>query len=180
MRLIGLTGRRGVGKSTVALILMDCGFVRAHSFGPGKAAAEAYFRHLGADPEVAYRMANVDLKDTPSPLLPGHATPRLFMEQLGKFMGSTLGPEWTLGSELTKVEREYPNNGIVVESVVYEASVIRARGGSIYRVVRNVDGPAGLNTDEAQAAIEVDGVIENNGSIEDLREKALSLNRLSA
>jgi hypothetical protein len=111
----------------------------------------------------------------PCPLLPGNQTPRYFMERFGKFMGTTLGAEWTLGAELDVALRQVPWKPIVVESVVYEAPLLKARGGKLYRVERDVAGPAGLETDAAQAALEVDGTIINNGSLAELRKAVEAL-----
>lgn len=176
MRLIGFTGRRGVGKSEAAAALADKDMVRAHAFGPGKAMCVAYFRYCGADEDTANRMVHGDLKDVPSPLLPGNRTPRYFMERLGAFMGQGLGPEWTLGVELAKVERERPGADVVVESVVYEEPVVRAAGGKIARITRpHHKGPEGEKTDEAEAKIVPDLTIVNDGSLEDLKRKVLLL-----
>lgn len=171
--VIGLTGRRGVGKSTAAAYLADAlGFARAHSFDGGKAAAAAYFRHLGAGEAQAHAMAHGHLRDVTSPLLPHGSTPRFFLERFGKFMGATLGPEWTLGAEIERIWRSDPTRAVVVESVVYEAAVIRAVGGTILRIERpGHEGPAGIETDAAQAGIVVDATIVNDGDLEKLRSE---------
>lgn len=143
------------------------GYVSAHPFNGGKAASMAYFRHCGASEETAWRMAHEDLKDQPSDFLPGRATPRYWMERFGNFMGETMGAEWTLGVELARLA-EAGAERVVVESVVYEWKVLKSHGGKIYRVVRDVEGPEGIMSDEAQASIPVDGTIDNNGSLGDL------------
>lgn len=172
-QIIGFTGLRGVGKTEAADVLVKAGYERLHGFGPGKVAAKAYFEACGVDPLTAHRMSYSDLKDQPSAFLPGNATPRYFLERLGKFMGSELGPQWTLGRELEK----HRGKNIVVESVVYEADLfLRSYGGKIYRIERpGVEGPKGIHTDEAQAAIQVDGTIINNGSLADLETKVHAL-----
>lgn len=164
--VIGLTGKRGVGKSAAADHLVEVyGFDRAHAFAGGKAATLAYFRHLGAPADVARRMAHGDLRDQPSPFLPGNQTPRFFMEKFGRFMGVTLGPDWTLGAELIR-HRNAGTRPLVVESVVYEAPVIRAAGGVIVRIVRpGHAGPTGDETDPVQASINVDTTIVNDGDL---------------
>lgn len=165
--LIGLTGLRGVGKTTAAAhLVLRYGFVRAHPLDGGKIAAEAYFRHLGARIDEAERMVLGDLRDVPSPLLPGRATPRYFLERFGAFMGVTLGPDWTLGAELARLRAREPWRPIVVESVVYEAGVIRDAGGIIVRIERpGHAGPAGIETDAAQAEIAADATIVNAGDV---------------
>lgn len=174
--LIAFTGRRGVGKSEAAAALESAGFVRAHAFGGGKAATEAYFRHIGATAEQAREMVNGSLKDVPSPLLPKCHTPRYFMERFGHFLGVSLGADWTLGAELTRLDRDYPGRSVVIESVAYEQAVIRAAGGKIIRIARpGHKGPEGVRTDEAVARIEVDMTIVNDGTVDDLKRKVLLL-----
>jgi hypothetical protein len=165
--VIGLAGKRHVGKTTAANYLVEClGFARVHPLDGGKVAAVAYFEHLGAPPEIARRMAFGDLRDQPSPYLPDNALPRLFLEKFGRFMGVTMGSAWTLGKEMERVWRVAPLQPLVVESVVYEPAAIRAVGGKIVRIVRpDHDGPAGVESDSVQAAIEVDAEIVNDGDI---------------
>lgn len=169
--LIGLTGKRGVGKSTAAGHLVDVyGFTRAHPLAGGKEAAASYFRHLGAGMIDADRMVHGAQRDQPSPLLPGNATPRYFLERFGRFMGDTLGPDWTIGAEIARHRRVNPACPLVVESVVYEAAVIRAHGGVIVRIERpGHAGPEGIESDAAQATIEADATIVNSGDLAQLR-----------
>lgn len=167
--IIGLTGKRGVGKSTVADILEEKCFVRAHAFDGGKAATFGYFVHLGMPIPMAEESVYGSLRDVPNEYLPGNATPRFFMEHFGKFMGTVLGPDWTLGAELDRIAREFPERDIAVESVVYEADTLRSRGGKIIRVTRpGHEGVSGMMTDAAQAEIHADADIVNNGAVDDL------------
>lgn len=168
--VIGLTGKRHVGKSTAADHLVEAfGFAHAHPLEGGKVAAAAYFEHLGASPDEARRMVYGDLRDQPSPYLPANALPRMFLEKFGHFMGVDMGSDWTLGAELARTWRANPGRPVVVESIVYEAPAIRAAGGVIIRIVRpGHDGPAGIRTDSAQAALDVDATIVNDGDLSKL------------
>lgn len=165
--ILGLTGSRGVGKSRLCDALVEGhGFTRMHPFDGGKAACEAYFRHLGATAEEASRMVRGDLKDASSPFLPmgpdgqRHA-PRYFMERFGAFMGVTLGSEWTLEAEVARLIGAGVTR-IVSESIVFEADDFRRLGGVIVEVVRT-GGPMieGIETDRAVRRISPDAVFHN-------------------
>ena len=129
--IIGLTGRRGVGKSTIVNHLVEHrGFVSAHSFNPGKAACRGYFEHLGAHAETAREMTDGALRNMPASILPmdpatpgKHHTPRDFMEKMGRFMAQDLGLDWTIGREIERLRESRPHS-IVIDSVAYEASFI--------------------------------------------------------
>lgn len=168
--IIGLSGKRGVGKSAVSDILVrDHGFTRIHPFGGGKVASKGYFMHLGASPDEAERMVNGDLKDVPSPFLPDHAAPRYFMERFGKFMGTTLGPAWTIGQEVRLALEKDPDANLLVDSVVYEADVIRASGGIVVKIFRPTSTIVGIESDQAIDALMPDLVFDNTGGrLEDL------------
>lgn len=169
--MIGLTGSRNVGKSTVANMLVESfGFRRIHAFDGGKAATLAYFIHLGATSVEANEMVYGSMKDVPSDILPGRASPRYFMEKLGKFFGVTLGPDWTLGAEIERHRRTDPFARLIAESLVYEADMFRAAGGIIVRVDRPGHvGPVGCESDAFQAGIVEDIRLVNDGDLGLLR-----------
>lgn len=160
--MIGLTGKRNVGKSTFANVLEEeFGWNKVHAFESGKIAAEAYFRsilrHLSDGDDVARRMVWGDLKDKPSPHLPGSAEPRYYLERVGHFHGDDLGTEWTLALELRAAIAMHPHAPIVVESVVYESPWFREQGGKVVRLVRpGFDGPVGVKSDAVQAELAAD------------------------
>ncbi|NZD50573.1 hypothetical protein [Rhizobium leguminosarum] len=174
--LIGITGKRNVGKSTVAgLLEQRYGFARAHAFDGGKEAALHYFAHIVGDIVYADRMVYGDLKDVSSPYLPGNAAPRFFLEKFGQFMGVEMGVEWTLAMEVARIRRETPNAPIVVESLVYEAPWFKAHGGFVLRLVRpDFEGPAGVESDKVQAGIAADETISAL-SVDELEDKTIRL-----
>lgn len=171
--MIGLTGLRNVGKSTVAEMMeRDYGFIRCHAFEAGKEAAVTWFAEITGDMDAAIRMVHGDLKDRPSSYLPGGVAPRYFLERFGHFMGVDLGVEWTLALELARAARLGRGAPIVVESVVYEAGWFKRRGGVVLRLVRpGHEGPVGVSSDAAQAAVDADVTIAAT-SVAELLDKA--------
>lgn len=170
--LLGITGMRNVGKSTVANYLRDNhGFKTVHPFEGGKAAAEAFFRHVTGSAIMAHDMANGHLKDKPSEYLPNNASPRFYLESTGKHAGQVLGVDWTLALEVERAQRMHPGKPLVVESLVYEVDWFREQGGIILRLERpDFDGPVGISSDERQARIEEDHLISAT-SVGELIEK---------
>jgi hypothetical protein len=174
--LVGITGKRNVGKSTTAdLLVSRLGYVKAHAFDGGKEAGYAYLRHVTGDYHLAHRMTWGDLKDVPCDLLPGGVSPRYFYERFGQFMGVDMGVEWTLGMEIARLRREHPGKPIVVESLVYEAGWFRRQGGRILRLVRpDHEGPAGIESDAVQATILADAAVSAT-SVAELQERVLEV-----
>lgn len=174
--MIGITGKRNVGKSTVATLLEErYGFARAHAFDGGKEAARAFFEHITGDPETADRMVYDDLKDKPSPHLPGNVAPRYFLEKFGHFMGVDMGVEWTLAMEIGRLRRISPRAPIVVESLVYEAPWFVRQGGFVLRLERpDHEGPAGVKSDSVQAGIAADYLIRAS-SVDQLESETIKM-----
>ncbi len=174
--MIGITGKRNVGKSTVATLLEEkYGFTRVHAFDGGKVATLAYFEYITKNKEIAYRMVYGDLKDVPSPYLPNNVAPRYFLERFGQFMGVDMGIDWTLAMEVGIVRDYNPSARIVVESLVYEAPWFKREGGFVLRLERpDFIGPAGVASDAVQAEIVADATISAI-SVHELIEKADTL-----
>jgi hypothetical protein len=163
--IVGLTGYRCVGKSTIADLLVErFGFTKLHAFSPGKVMLMAYYQYLGIDTETSYRLLYGDLKDVPHPLIPGDGLSRTVMEKLGYNMGVNMGPEYTLGAALAHSRMVNPEAKFVVESVVYEAPMLLDAGAMLVRVMRpQASGKvAGQHTDEAVASIRTHYVLDNS------------------
>lgn len=163
--IIGLAGFRRTGKSEIAKYLKEHhGFRSVHPFGIWKVGIEAMLREIGASEQEAHDMVHGHLKDTSSPLLPDDNACRFLMEKLGRYAGVELGSEWTIGLALKKESMKNPGARLVVESVVYEETVLRGFGAHIMRVDRPGRNGDGLDTDKATMKIVPDSVFINDGN----------------
>jgi len=96
-RLLGLHGKAGAGKSTIARELCAEGVAALlHFASPIKACGRA----VGLS-EV---QVNGDLKDTPCELLAG-ATPRHFLQGIGEYLRATYGARVVAGWTMVHAER---------------------------------------------------------------------------
>ncbi len=172
-RLIGLAGLAGSGKSTAAKCLVEqYRFERYRMAGPLKAMARSF--------GLTAQQIDGDQKEVPIEWLDG-VTPRHIMQTLGTEWGRNLIHRdlWTriaernikVHLEAPKSDGIFPGSDVVIDDIRFENEVemIHRLGGKVYRIVGR---PPSLFTvaqhiSEAQA-FDVDGTIENNGSIEDL------------
>lgn len=173
MRLIGLTGPKGSGKSTVAEILNAHGFETYALADPIKRGLKAMFNLWS--PHV-----DGGRKETPIEHL-GGLTPRYLMQ--------TLGTEWGRNTVATDIwirmaKRKFEFfshirvDAVVVPDVRFdnEANWIREEGGVIWHIYRDASGAG--DTHESEAGVTVkpgDAAIQNNGSIEHLEETVAEL-----
>ena len=87
MRVIGITGKRLSGKSTVARYLQEhYDFTRIRFADPLKAMMYEHLRFFRISEDVIERMMEGDLKETPAAILSGQ-TPRHCMQHLGTKWG---------------------------------------------------------------------------------------------
>lgn len=184
--MLGFTGKRLSGKSSCAdwVTTNYPGWTDVHAFNPGKAMCVAYYRHLGCSKTLADQLVYGVHKDTPfkelyltikgtvynlADVIPGPNS-RYFMEKLGKHVGTNMGEgyesEFTLMAELGRVKRLFPEQNIILQSIVYEADKFRALGGTIVKVIRpgQPDDGKGIETDKFVESLEADYDLINDGT----------------
>ena len=163
-KIIALAGYRSTGKSKISDFLCEKrGFKSVHPFGVWKIGLKAMYEAIGIPPGEAEEMVYGSLKDTPHKELPNGHDSRFLMEKLGNFTGTELGPDWTLRLALKEMDRLYPEDDLVIESIVYEADIIRDFGGHIVMVERPGTGDFTLETDRATQFIAPDSRFLNDG-----------------
>lgn len=164
--LIGLTGRKGAGKDTVAAVLFERGFANLKFAGALKAMIAELLRYQGADEATIDRMIEGDLKEVPTDLLAGK-TPRWAMQSLGTewgrdLIGENLWVDATMNKAATLPQ-------VVITDVRFpnECAAVQEAGGRMIRI--NPVG-SGCTTDihESEAHIDrlpVDAAFDNDKSL---------------
>lgn len=176
--LIAMTGGKGSGKDTFAQVLVkEFDFVHTRFADPLKNMLRTLFSEAGLDPED---YIEGPYKEAPLDIL-GGKTPRYAMQ--------TLGTEWRdlidrkLWSRLWQARVELlleQGKPVVVTDCrfIHEAATIRNMGGFILRVERPTNRTDDKHVSETEMdLIEVDEVILNMGSINQLHNKARALAR---
>jgi hypothetical protein len=164
LRIVGLTGLIGSGKTTVALHLVEHhNFTRVRFAGPLKAMMAA----LGLSPEEI----EGDLRAEPCDLL-GGKTPRQAMQTLGTEWGrEMIHPDLWVRAWRKQLDRQY---NVIVDDVRFpnEAAAILGAGGSgtLVRLVRGGGShlSSGARHQSEVQDFPVDFTIQNNGSIDQL------------
>jgi hypothetical protein len=174
--LIGITGRMESGKSSAASALVDRGDFQVVSFAmPLKEmAATLLMSGFGYSRLVVdYHLGN---KNKALPYV--GVTMRHLLQTLGTDWGrNMIGPDLWVRSARERVVNLHKTTHVVVDDVRFEdeAAMIREAGGLVIHLRRERRLDYGLSH-VSEAGISVgakDVVIDNNGSIEDLREAVL-------
>lgn len=171
--IIGLTGRKFHGKDTVAGILVERGYKQLRFADPLKNMLRAFYDTMGLPPwQVEIRIEG-ELKERPCSWLRGK-TPRYAMQ--------TLGTEWGRGlihNDLwieTLKSRSQKHWRVVVSDVRFlnEVNAIKDLGGRVFRVDAGARVPSNEHSNHASETeidnLPVDGVIDNSGSLESLKD----------
>lgn len=160
MRLVGLVGAAGCGKSTVADILTAFGYNRLKFSQPLKDMLKA----LGLTNEHT----EGKLKEVPCDLLSGR-TPRHAMQTLGtEWARDIMDKNFWLNIWLNKTSRM---DKVVAEDCrfVNEADLIHSLGGELWVIKRPGYELSGHSSETEMGGIEGDRTIYNHGNEADLK-----------
>lgn len=137
MKILGITGRAGAGKTTLSTQLADLGWKRTRFSQPIKSMILQLLMYQGVDNNLAWRMLDGDLKETPTRFLSG-CTPRHAMQTLGAEWRDLIHRDLWLDAWKCNI-RNYPNDAkIVVDDLRFkhEEATIRNLGGKIVLIER--------------------------------------------
>lgn len=172
-RLIGLVGYAGTGKDTVRHLLeTEHGFVGLAFADPIRAMLRALFTTNGIDEkyidERDHKEATIEDLLTAQPV-----TYRQMAQTLGTEWGRNLSPDFWLqiAGAFIAEQRRRGERLFVISDVrfINEAQWIKDAGGELWHVHRPGVAAVRPHASEAEIAhIEVDRVIDNSGSLDDL------------
>lgn len=167
MRIIGLTGKAGAGKDTVADYLCERhGFVRYAMASPLK----RMLRCIGVDADTR------ETKELPHPVF--GVSPRRFAQTLGTEWGRQMIRDdiWLLCADIfiqAQIDREpfiKPLDGIVITDIRFdnEAKWLLSRGGLLWEIRRGEAPKVEAHVSEAGLSVFPTRVIQNDGTFAEL------------
>lgn len=164
--LVGLIGRKGAGKDTVAAVLLERGFVNVKFAGGLKAMLAALLSYQGADQATIDRMIEGDLKEVPTDLLAGQ-TPRWAMQTLGDEWGRKLIGQDLWVDAAMKQAGTHPKAVLTDVRYPNECAAVNSAGGRVIRVTAVGAGrPTDTHASEAHIdQMPVDADFENDKSL---------------
>lgn len=185
MRLIGLSGKAGSGKTTVARFLCTAFDWREVSLAdPIRAGLNAM---LGIPVDLMFD------QQRKNEVLPGvQLSARELMQSLGTDWGRSMVDDrvWIrqATASIAAIRRSAPDaRGVVVPDIRFanEAEWIRSMGGQVWHIGdRKMGGSYGMPTAAAEHASEAgitgeaaDGWIDNSGTLDDLYDAVMALHR---
>ena len=181
-RLIGLySSRAQSGKSEVSKTLADLGWWNVKFAAPLKDMVRGLLDSMGFDDETCERMVEGDLKEQ---VVPGFktVTPRHLMQTLGTDWGREAVDAglWTKVAMMKTSRLKSLACNVVIDDLRYpnEYDAIKKAGGLLVRINRP-DAPIPINASPRYEGLldnhDFDVVIENTGTLEQLRERARQL-----
>lgn len=168
--LIGIAGRAGSGKSTMArLIRNNLGQSNTIKFArPLKTATRALLVDVGYSSDEAERAIEGDLKNTVDPRLGGYS-PRDVMKAIGNGVRTELDDAFWV--ELWRARAQMTTCHVIVDDVRYpnEADAIRNLGGRVVMITGRHDPHVSADHVSEQFGFEPDMPFHNVGSIHDMQ-----------
>jgi hypothetical protein len=168
--IIGIAGKKGVGKSTVAERLVNHGFAQVSFATPLKSMACHLLSEVGMTP-AEIRAAELNKEEVMPKVGKSY---RVMLQTLGTEWGRSLNPDlWLLCAE-HRLE-QLSDKHVIFDDVRFdnEASLIRSKGGLIIHLIRKTDMVDGHASEAGVAFHHGDEIVGNNGTVEGLFNRVL-------
>lgn len=182
--VFAFAGRRGSGKSTASQALIDAGFKEIKFADPLKNMLRAFYATCGVDEETTERKIEGDLKEVPCEWLSGK-TPRFAMQMLGTEWRDLFSKDLWSDILIKRVESGSVGDRVVCSDLRFphEIEALEKLGARTIRIVRPdaPDDEYSKHASESQIdSLRVGMVVNNTGTIEDLREWVTELAEVTA
>lgn len=168
-KLIAFSGAAGAGKSEASNQAVASGYHRAKFANAIKEMLRTFLRYRGADETTIERMLEGDLKGTSSEYFGGR-TPRHAMQTLGTEWGRKLiHPDlWVV----TEIDASSSFDHVVFDDCRFpnEVAAIKVAGGQVIEIERP-DLPSRMDHASENQKLDVDAIVSNDGTLDDLRTK---------
>ena len=165
MKIIGLTGPAGCGKTTLGDMLVEVhGFTRVKFADPLKDMLRTMYENTGLSYDDIERRIEGDLKEVKCDII--GCTPRWAMQTLGTDWGRALIHE-DLWVRLAAERAKSLDTDVVFDDVRFdnEAETIRNMGGTVY----GISGRGGIDGDHpSEVGVDPDLHIDNSGDMSSL------------
>ena len=167
MMVLGICGAAGSGKTTLANLLVNCGWKRTRFSQGLKSMLAAFLSQQGVENDVVWDMLDGKLKEEPTKFLNGRS-PRHAMQTLGTEWRNMIHRDLWVDAWRRNINNYPPGTKILVDDLRFhhEARVIRELNGKIIRIRRpglNLDEFGRAHISETEAlTLEVDGEITND------------------
>lgn len=168
-KLIAFSGAAGAGKSEASNQAVARGYHRAKFANALKEMLRAFLCYRGADETTIERMLEGDLKGVSSEYFGGRTT---------RHAMQTLGTEW--GRKLihpdlwvdTEIDASSLFDHVVFDDCRFpnEVAAIKAAGCQVIEIERP-DLPPRMDHESENQKLDVDAIVQNDGTIDDLRKK---------
>lgn len=175
-KIIGIAGVKGSGKSESVKVLESVGYVEVKMAGALKGMTNFYLEYLGLSEKERFDRIEGHLKEIPDSAFLGK-TSRQFQQWLGTDFGRKLVGESIWTNAFAKRALSLPMVACSDVRFPNELELIHSLGGKVYRIERETEfNEFSLHESEKYIpTLDVDGVIDNNGTLEELRSAILKL-----
>jgi hypothetical protein len=172
--IIGLIGRKGSGKDTAAIALLDQGYVVVKFAGALKAMLQTYLKYVGVSEPYIDRLIEGDLKESYLPAFGGRS-PRYAMQTLGTEWGRDIMSKTFWIEAFVRRCHQFPK--VVCTDVRFpnEAAAIKELGGTLIRISGRTTDKTDTHSSENVDDLPMDAEIVNDSTIEQLHQRLLQI-----
>ena len=169
--IIGLSGKAGSGKDTVAKIIKENTNLEVRILAFGDAVKDITGELLGIDRDTIERYKREDLLISGFPI-------RIWLQKVGTLFRNEVDHNYWIHFVLDKFQADWEHKLIIITDVRYinEAQAVKSFGGKIARINRSIED---VNTHKSEIDLDdyksFDYIIDNTSNVLDLKNNVLEV-----